>query len=156
MTCKQQICPECGDKLIHQTKRGQHESSSAFGQHIHNDYRKTFFFFDIDGVIYKLASGILRVVEHKEPGKCLSRGQTSVLPILSFAVDQAIRSGWLHPESGVFVTSSAYPFEVGDVRRVMPVLQLRLGPRRSLNRQQFNQFKTGKPIDEGEEGPVTA
>ena len=79
--CGPQTCPDCGDKLIHQHQRKGNESSSGLGQHIHETYPKDFDWMDIDGVIFKSSRRLLRIVEHKEPGKSLSGSQRRVLPI---------------------------------------------------------------------------
>ena len=51
MKCKNYRCPECGDRLIHQEKRGMNESASALGQYIHDNYPNTFWFMDVDGML---------------------------------------------------------------------------------------------------------
>lgn len=115
--CKEQHCPECGDKLIHLVNRGQHESSSSFGQFIH-DLGETLrgpwlqmFWMDVDGAIYKKKTSILRIVEHKPHLGTLSKGQTEVLPLLAKGIQLLTATRLLHPQSGVFVINADPPYD---------------------------------------------
>ena len=117
MACVDNNCPSCGDRLIHQVARGADESSSAYGQHIHDAYPKTFHWADIDGVIYKLSTGIMRVIEHKPVGGTLRPSQRAILPLIAGCIDILIDQEVVHRESGVFVVNSDYPYDTALVRR---------------------------------------
>lgn len=146
MRCHARTCPDCGDKLIHQRARTTKESSSALGQHIHDSYPKVFDWMDIDGVIYKKSMRLMRIVEHKEPGKSLSASQSRVLPILALGINAAIADGLLHERSGVFVTWSSAPYGTASVARVLPKQELTLGPSVAMGSAQFDEFKTGNVV----------
>lgn len=120
MTCTASTCQTCGARLVHQSSKNPHESSSALGQHVHDAYAKTFFFADIDGAIYKRSTGILRIVEHKHPGQEIRPSQKTLLPLLSVAVQGLVDAQLVHPESGVFAMWASEPFESAAVTRVRP------------------------------------
>lgn len=120
MTCPTQTCQCCGDRLIHQTSKAAHESSSALGQHVHDNFPTTFFYADIDAAILKRATGLLRIIEHKNPGQSIRPSQKALLPLLSIAVQGLIEAGLVHPESGVFTMWASSPFDVAAVQRVRP------------------------------------
>ena len=110
MACRKIVCPDCGDELIHQSKRRGGESSSALGQHVFDTLGKDFYFCDIDGVVYKVAHQLMRIIEHKPVGKELKGSQLHILPLLAEGVSHLISSGSLHERSGVFVVNSDPPF----------------------------------------------
>ena len=113
------VCSVCGDRLIHQSQRGRHESSSAYGQHIHESYPIVFDAIDFDMAISKNMTRILRLVEHKASERpVLSPAQERILPILDKGISHAVIEGKLSPESGVFVVASTAPWEEALVRRV--------------------------------------
>jgi len=95
------ICPDCQDRLIHQENRGHHESSSTFGQFVHDNFEKDFWAGDIDQYQMRRTDKTLRVFEVKKPGGQLSSGQRELLPILA---DGLAVSGPNHGylETGVF------------------------------------------------------
>lgn len=115
--CSEQWCPECGDKMIHLTNRGPHESSSAFGQFIHDMGESLrgvwlqMFWTDIDGVIFKKKTSILRVIEHKPHLDTMSEGQKVVLPLLAKSIQLLSATGLLHAQSGVFVINADPPYD---------------------------------------------
>lgn len=115
--CGDSNCPDCGDRLIHQTDRAMNESSSAYGQHIHDTYGNQFFWADIDGVIYKMATGIMRVVEHKPRGGTLRPSQSRILPMFAAAVDVLAVEEVINADSGVFVVNGDWPYSSATVRR---------------------------------------
>lgn len=141
--CIRRNCPECGDLLIHQSNRGHNESSSAFGQHVHDDLGKEFFFADIDGAVFKRRHKLLRVIEHKPRSGGPSKGQMSILPLLAVGVRVLTVVGTLHIESGVFIVNSDAPYESGRVIRIG-----RSGPQNDLEMSGdlFEAFKTGEPL----------
>lgn len=151
--CSTQNCHECGDRLIHQGSRGRDESSSALGQHIHDEYPKVFDWMDIDGVIYKRSKRLLRLIEHKDPGRPLSASQTRVLPILAMGLKSLVDEGQLHERSGVYVAWTSAPFGTASVAQVMPKNPLTMGSAVAMCPSDFDLFKTGEivviPIGEG-------
>jgi hypothetical protein len=109
--------------MIHQENRGHHESSSAFGQFIHNTYPTKFWFGDLDGYLLRLPDnegpGSLRLFEIKKPGGNLSAGQKKLLPILAQAIPSvAKRNGF--PEAGVFCLQWANGKREANVTRFNP------------------------------------
>lgn len=117
MACGRTDCPYCGEALIHQLNRGGSESSSAYGQHIFDDYDNDFFWADVDGVIFKYATRIMRIIEHKPLGGALRPSQRTILPMLADALDKLVVEGTLDPQSGVFVVLSDPPYSSLKVRR---------------------------------------
>lgn len=115
--CQQRQCPDCGDRLIHQLNRGPHESSSAFGQYVHDHVDKGVYWADIDGVIYKVDTRVLRIIEHKTRDGSLSKGQESILPLLGMGIRSLAANELVHPQSGIYVVQSDPPFTVGRVHR---------------------------------------
>jgi hypothetical protein len=112
-------CPRTAQRLIHAVRRGQDESSSELGQHVHDNYPRTFNFLDIDAGIHKRATGVLRIVEHKLPGQTLSRSQCDVLPLLANALVLLAKSGLIEPRtSGVFQAAGFAPFAEMELRRM--------------------------------------
>jgi len=144
--CATSNCPECGDRLIHQASRGRDESSSALGQHIHDEYPNVFDWMDIDGVIYKRSKRLLRLIEHKDPGRPLSSSQSRVLPILAMGLKSLIDDGHLHERSGVYVTWSSAPFGTASVAQVMPANPLTMGSAVAMGPAEFEMFKTGEVV----------
>src|SRR5829696_3725505 len=118
--CRPRRCPECGDLLIHQERRGEHESSSAFGQHVHDEYggrgqRRTFDFSDIDGVVYKRSEGILRIIEGKPSKGEPSSAQRRIMPLLADGVKWLMDQGRISRQSGVYVVRANPPYDVASV-----------------------------------------
>lgn len=144
--CATRNCPDCGDRLIHQKARTHSESSSALGQHIHDEFPKVFDWMDIDGVIYKRSTGLLRVIEHKDPGRRLSSSQSRVLPILALGIQSQIDSGLLHERSGVYVTWAMSPFGTASAAQVLPNQNLAMSPTVCMGSADFAMFKTGEVV----------
>ena len=143
-------CNDTGDRLIHQTERGPHESSSAWGQHIHDNYQRSFTFGDIDGFIYwrDAASDqrVVRIVEQKYPGQHPGYAQGSALRVLAGIVNTAIH--WipsLHPSSGVFLYESR-DFTKGRLWRLNPTKDRT--PLGEISGELLERFETGKPAEE--------
>jgi hypothetical protein len=152
MSCPTSTCA-CGDRLIHQTRRGKDESSSAYGQHVHEDHPKTFHWADVDGVLYKLDTGIMRIIEHKPIGQGISDSQRAILPLLAGCVDILVDQGVLHPESGVFIVNSDPPYEQAIIRRYRRDDDGRWVPGRSgdapkLEGEPLRAFETGESVPE--------
>lgn len=145
MSCQEHVCADCGDRLIHQTRRGHNESSSAYGQHIHDDHPNDFFWLDVDGGIYKNATRVLRFVEHKFPGGNLSKGQRTVLPLLARAVESLVVSGDVHPQSGVFVVTAEPPWGESHITRVTASTSSGVAYR--VAGTALRQFETGHVVD---------
>lgn len=142
--CSKSVCQECGDVLIHQGKRGWRESSSAYGQHIRDDYATTFFFLDIDGCIYKVKTKVLRVIEHKRPTQSLKNSERDVLGLFAIAVDNLISREIVHPQSGVFVLYANDPWKDAVA------MAIGSGQSRSaeLSGRKLKQFETGEIMAE--------
>lgn len=112
-----QTCPGCGDNLIHQSNRGKHESSSAFGQHVHNHVPDDLYYADIDGAVFKVDTRVLRIIEHKPSHGELSSGQKAILPLLGLGIRSLAANELVHPQSGVYVVHSEPPFGTASVQR---------------------------------------
>ncbi|HEX6970237.1 MAG TPA: hypothetical protein VF174_15690 [Micromonosporaceae bacterium] len=152
MACGRTDCPSCGHPLIHQINRGNGESSSAYGQHIHDTYPQDFFWADVDGVIYKLATGIMRIVEHKPVGGSLRKSQTNILPMLAAALDVLVVEEVLNQDSGVFLVESDPPFDSARVRRYRREEDGKWVPGYArdaveLTGNDLRNFETGMPVD---------
>lgn len=116
-------CPDCGDTLIHQTNRQEHESSSEFGQHMHDRGEsdpiwRQMYWLDVDGAIFKKKTGVLRIIEHKNRGGAIRGSQEEVLPLLAKAVQLLVATKQIHVQSGVFVAYSNHPHDSAAVRQV--------------------------------------
>ena len=103
MRCIARECVECGDALIHQARRGAHESSSELGQFVHDNYETSFYYMDIDALTYSFSTGILRIIEHKKPGDSVRGSQKVCLPLMQESIEHLVSSGRLAQGSGVFV-----------------------------------------------------
>ena len=129
MCNRQHKCEDCGDKLIHQWNRGQDESSSAFGQFIHDEVTQRTSIVDadiqlIDGhPVEMLESQVhqlhfiygdiqrFRVIEHKPFGGGLSRAQKWVLPVWRKLIDLGIKDRHISTGSGLYVVEGDPPFD---------------------------------------------
>lgn len=112
-------CRECGDVVIHQSNRGPHESSSAFGQFVHDKLRNEMYWLDVDGISYKKKTRMLRVIEHKPRHGNLSDGQKEVLPLLAKAIQILAATRLIHRDSGVFLVQSDHPHDVVFVSQIV-------------------------------------
>jgi hypothetical protein len=124
---KEHHCAHCGDKLIHQFHRGEHESSSALGQLIHDKVTGKTSIVDADyqiisnaievreGQIHQLhfSSDLprLRVIEHKKLGGSLSRSQKWVMPLWRDLIQIGARMGIVSKQSGVVLIEGDPPFD---------------------------------------------
>lgn len=106
-------CAECGSPL-----ESPSVSHSELGQWIHDNFPNTFYWMDLDGVIYKRATKILRIVEWKHRGQRLKSSQNTVLPLLAKGIDFLKTCNLISSESGVFVVWSCPPFKSALVRRI--------------------------------------
>ena len=127
MCNKEHHCAHCGDKLIHQFHRGEHESSSALGQLIHDKVTGKTSIVDADyqiisnaievreGQIHQLhfSSDLprLRVIEHKKLGGSLSRSQKWVMPLWRDLIQIGARMGIVSKQSGVVLIEGDPPFD---------------------------------------------
>ena len=148
MTCNyRHKCEHCGDDLIHQTNRGMNESSSAFGQHIHDNYETTFWWIDIDGIIYKKTTHIFRVIENKSRDGNLRPSQKYILPLLATIIMMLIYLNILHKESGVFLVKSDKPFDTGEIIQILPGISYHSGESIEMDKDKFDLFKSGEILD---------
>lgn len=108
MTCEARYCPECGDRLIHQSNRGPKESSSLFGQWVYDDVPHVFDFVDLDGLVWRRSTRVLYIVEEKHGNHGLSRSQQAVLPLLGRALALLIGDGAIDPRSRVLELHGEY------------------------------------------------
>jgi hypothetical protein len=83
--------------------KGQDESASRVGQFCHDFLPRTFDCVDIDCVIFKRATGMIRILEEKLPGEEVSKAQIHVLPKLAGLIELAVRGKKLPEGSGVFL-----------------------------------------------------
>jgi hypothetical protein len=119
------------------------ESSSAFGQFIHDETACVMFSADIDMVTYANGSKIMRVIEHKHVGRRLSGGQDTMLKILAQAIRVLIDVGQLGPQSGVFMIESNPPFEeafITQIQRLPHVRYRNNPPRYKVDKQTLIDF----------------
>lgn len=146
MTCTRTDCMGCGEPMIHMGTRGAHESSSPLGQHIHDTYPTTFYYADVDAVIYKRANRMLRVIEHKYRGGSVKPSQKTILPLLAIGVRILVMVGYLHPNSGVYVVWSDTPFTTATAAKVLAQMSYCTGPLVDLDPDLFTAFKTGESV----------
>jgi hypothetical protein len=132
-------CARCGDAVVHQCNRQSWESSSAFGQHLHDDLPNDFYMMDIDAAIYARATGILRVIEHKPRGSGISPGQRTVLPLLARALASIDRAS-------VWVVRSDWPFAQGLAAQVLPEWPFTMGDAVPLDGSDWAAFQRARPV----------
>jgi hypothetical protein len=149
MICSRPIqnCPDCGDTLIHQTNRGPHESSSAFGQFVHDRVGIEMFWLDVDGASFKKKTLILRMIEHKPRGGSLSSGQNTVLPLLAKSLQLLAATGLVHEQSGVFVVYSDHPHDSALVEQIGGWKSRRIWPKREMTGPIWHDFIKGEVVD---------
>lgn len=98
--------------------KGQDESASRTGQFCHDHLPRTFDVVDVDCVIYKRATSMMRIVEEKLPGETISVAQSHVLTKLASLIELQVRGKLLPDGSGVFVVWHMNPIarlsEAGD------------------------------------------
>lgn len=143
MNCDDAFCPDCGDRLIHQSRRGSHESSSALGDFVHNNLQLTMYVLDVDMVVYKVGTKILRVVEHKFEGQGLKPSQLSVLRLLAQAVESLIADGAVDAQSGVFAVWADPPFETARSLHFPSLTRM------DLTGEDWRDFLLGDPLRVG-------
>lgn len=139
-------CSECGDVLIHQSNRGPHESSSAFGQYVHDRLGNEMYWLDVDGVIYKKKTQILRIIEHKPHLGRPSDSQKYVLPLIAKAVQLLSATGLIHKQSGVFYVFSDHPHEVVLVEQVKGWSLRSVMAARQMSGTEWRSFLLGEEI----------
>lgn len=152
-------CDDCGDVMIHQCNRQEHESSSEFGQYIHDrgcrecggdQYEKRWtemYWLDVDGAIYKKKTKILRVIEHKNRGGSLRPSQREVLPYLAKAVQLIAATGLIHRQSGVFVVYSNHPHDTAKVEQIKGWTARHVMPTREIAGDELTDFLCGEITD---------
>ncbi len=116
-------------------------SHSAFGQWIKDNLPNTFFWADIDGISFKRATRILRVIEEKRFGQELKDSQKKILPLLARGVDCLISSGIVHEESGVFIIHTESPYTMATVSKIYASGVE--GPRFTIQRDEIKSFIAG-------------
>lgn len=144
--CGEHYCANCGDKLIHQTKRTMHESSSVLGQHIHDSYPNQFDFMDLDGIVFKQSTGRLRIIEHKPVGSVIRGSQKRLLPMLARMLDLAKCQDMVHPMSSVLQLTGNPPFDKGaNVTRFNPDGTTTYA---DFDKRQVDNLLQGRPIND--------
>lgn len=98
--------------------RDPSRSSSELGQMVKETLPRTMFFMDVDGVVYKKATRILRVIEQKQPGQQLKPSQETIFPMFARMIAREIEDGLLDSQSGVFVMVAMAPFESAFVYQI--------------------------------------
>lgn len=125
--CRQYLCEDCGDWLIHQGGRKINESASPFGQWIHDKLPRKFTSGDVDQYIRKWERikedgerVLLRWLEHKSPGQKFQDAQKKALIDFDLVIRHAIHCPnsplQLHPSSGVYIVFSS--FEDGEPTKI--------------------------------------
>lgn len=97
-------CPACSDRLVHQHRRGIHESTSRFGQFVHDNVARTFDLFDVDEVwnYGKKSRSVVRQIEIKREGQQLRASQERWIR----QMDTAIRGiKGVNPGSGYYIVT---------------------------------------------------
>lgn len=140
----QNICPTCGDRLAHQKNGGPDEASSAYLQHLHDDYPRVMNVVNDDAVIHARSTGILRHLEHKWPGQSLKRSQLDTLPMVAEGIASLISRGRLNPGSGVYVIEIEPPWTRAVATTVF--WDGSTGRRRELSGDQLARFETARPL----------
>lgn len=139
-----QICRECGDRMIHQHRRGWHESSSALGQWVHDQLPSTFGWSDIDGVsVRSMPNGAhrFRLFEAKRPNSGMSASQQRILQALGALIASARDAGVIDPASGAWVLRGEPPFECVTARTLIPGDD---NPPDALTREQLGRLLSGQ------------
>lgn len=147
MTCQPRSCPDCGDRLIHQSKRGPGESSSAFGQFVHDKIGRVMYWADIDGAALRNKTKVLRIIEHKPPNGNPSESQKAILPLLAKAIQLLASTGLVHEQSGVFVVRSEHPHDKAQIWQIEGWAGRGKGLRTVLSGDLFRHFIEGEILD---------
>jgi len=116
-------------------------SHSKFGQWIHDSFPKKFYFIDVDGIIYKRKTKILRILEWKKPFQKLKPSQKYILPLLAQGIEYLIRMKFISEQSGVFIIFTDSPFEEAEI------VQIAGKYRGRLTGEQWKSFVSGKSLD---------
>lgn len=100
---------------MHWEPRGPDESTSSFGQWIHDKLPNTFWLVDDDirpnhWSIRKLKSRIYREIEHKWRGQPVKPSEQDVMVLRAIGIQHLIAEGYISPFSGAFVFWSDAPF----------------------------------------------
>lgn len=144
-------CPDCGDTLIHQSNRQEHESSSEFGQYMHDRGERErrwreIYWLDVDGAVYKKRTGILRIIEHKNNGGVLRDSQRHVFPLLAKALQLLAATGLIDRQSGVFVVWSNHPHDTAVIEQQAGWSRIRVMTPREMSGPDLEEFLLGEPI----------
>lgn len=118
--------------------RDPNVSNSDLGQWIHDNLPVTMFFIDLDGVVYKKKTGILRIIEQKQPGQALKPSQRVILSFFATAVDLLIAQNIIGKRSGVWVLWGEPPYASVTIQKIPSSEQ------HTLTHQQFIQFVSGE------------
>lgn len=124
----------------HEFRRDPNKSNSELGQHVFENLPHEMYFIDIDGVVYKLANHILRIIEQKQPGQKLKPSQRVILPLLAIAIKYLVENKIVHLESGVFIAETAKPFTTALVKQIGGDFCA------VMDKDTFDKFMVGKPI----------
>lgn len=156
--CRARTCEDCGDRLIHQHHRGQHESSSAFGQFLHDEVTKQTSIVDVDeqalqdtplelveAQIHQLHFVFgdiqrLRVLEHKRVGDGLSQAQRWILPVWRRLIHLGIQDRHISTSSGLYLIEADPPF---DEFAVTKFSEFEVPDYREMKRHEFIEWMGG-------------
>ena len=146
MSCPRRFqCPTCKDVLIHQNNRGLNESSSGFGQHIHDEYPCIFDVCDTDMIVHKSQYRLLRWIEQKPVDQDVRPSQRRILPFFAMMIKLlANQFRKLDPQSGVFIVWSNPPYSVASIAQVLARWTYEIGPIETFDSERFTKFKTGE------------
>lgn len=131
-------CPHCNNEF--DMPRDPNISHSAFGQWVHDNFPNNFFWSDVDGIVFKRATRILRVMEEKRPGQTLKDSQRTILPLLARGVSRLVDLGIIHPQSGVFIIYTEPPYTTATISQVDNYIN------KELSTDEFKSFITGLEI----------
>lgn len=146
--CGKYKCPDCKERLVHQDSKGPDESTSGYGQYIHDNYGNTFYWMDGDGILFKKRNRMLRFIEHKEFRQQLRPSQETILPILATLIQMLVMVRVIHEQSGVFVVYSDPPYvDAITVRQIQPQWTLEFDAPITLDGVEKMHFETGEEIN---------
>lgn len=112
-------------------------SHSEFGQWIHDNLPITFYSIDIDQIVYKKQTRILRVIEEKLPGQRLKSSQNCIFPLFAKGIAHLVKTGTISEGSGVFILWGQAPYETVIVKQICGDFD------RVLNHDEFVRFVSG-------------
>ncbi len=139
-TRKQPSWPEREWEVINFAERSD-VSHSEFGQWIHDYFPNTFYCMDIDAIVYRRKTKVLRILEWKKSWQKLKASQRCILSLLARAVKHLIALNLVSCQSGVFLVLTDPPFEKAIV------VQINGSWRKELAGGQWRKFVAGQILN---------